>query len=111
MTKLSATRQRFDLASRSEPKIPCPDIDRRQVRFPRRSDRTAVRPARTGEPILDSPLNIIEQCLYVLLTKPRKHQFTNVCFTVAIGILEIPNVGRGRDKTSAVPQRQPRRPR
>ena len=76
-----------------------------------RGDRATVRRSRDDDPIIEAPLGIVDYRLDVVLPKAGKNFFANVGPVVAIGVLEIPNIRRGRHENAALPATNPRGPR
>ena len=65
-------------------------------------DRSAHRPGGTVNAVVESPVEAVDQPLHVRAAEPGEHGFADIGLAVAIGILEIVNIGSRADEDAAV---------
>ncbi len=79
--------------------------------MPQRLDTAPIRPAGAINLMIESPLEVIDHGLNVEFTEPREDFLPDIRDAIAIGILEVPDIGRCCYKNAPFPERQSCGPR
>ena len=91
-----------------EAEVPAQDGDRPRRGPIRRADLAAVARRRAVDRVVEPPGEVVHHRLDVELAEPREDLPAHVGLVVAVGVLEVPDVGRRRDEDAPLPGRHAR---
>src|SRR5687767_14437723 len=104
VAKTRATRDGLNRAgARIDAQIVARDPERADLGVLEHRDLPAIGATGERDPVVEAPKRRVDDGLDVELAKSTEDLFAHVGFVVAIGVLEIPHVRRGRDKETALP--------
>ncbi len=90
-------------AGRVEAEVAAEDVDPRGPLGGGRAHLAAVARPGAVDPVVGSPLEVVHHGLDVVLAEPGEDPGVDVGLAVAVGVLEVPDVGRGRDEDAPLP--------
>ena len=107
-----ATREQLErFVARIETKVLPRERQRLGVELVRATNRAAIARAGGVNAMIQPPFQVVHHRLHVELAKSGEHLAAHVGAPIAVGVLQVPHVGRRRHEDAALPNRHAGRPR